>query len=224
MGAGAIGLLCALTARFEGCEHTAIVDIAAERVQFALDNRFADVGYVVESGRARDADDNLRIAKVISTCVEELIRPDGQMMGKTDYTFECTGMSTCLQASIYVGLPQLSGFVGSHHGRQNWLLLSSDQIGRQSDSDRNGDPNSHPTYRGGQFQRDWHHSHMAIRKLLPAEHRDHGGFKRNPSLPQVSKMITHRFTGLQQVPDALKMACRPHDDKGDMVIKVALLA
>jgi L-iditol 2-dehydrogenase len=119
MGAGAIGLLCALTARFEGCEHTAIVDIAAERVQFALDNRFADVGYVVESGRARDADDNLRIAKVISTCVEELIRPDGQMMGKTDYRFECTGMSTCLQASIYVGLPQLSGFVGSHHGRQN---------------------------------------------------------------------------------------------------------
>lgn len=48
--------------------------------------------------------------------------------------------------------------------------------------------------------------------------------KSHPSLPQISSMITHRFTGLQQVPDALKMACRSQDDAGNMVIKVALLA
>jgi hypothetical protein len=41
----------------------AIVDIAPERVQFALDKKFADVGYVVESGVARDINNSPRIAK-----------------------------------------------------------------------------------------------------------------------------------------------------------------
>lgn len=106
MGAGAIGLLCAVTARMEGCEKIAIVDIASERVRFALDNGFADVGYVVEAGKAKDLEESLSIAKSISSSVEKLTTVDGQMLGKTDYTFECTGVPTCLQASIYVSVQE----------------------------------------------------------------------------------------------------------------------
>lgn len=104
MGAGAIGLLCAITARMEGCEKIAIVDIASERVQFALDNHFADVGHVVEAGKAKDFEESLSIAKSISSSVEKLVGIDGQKLGKTDYTFECTGVPTCLQAAIYVSV------------------------------------------------------------------------------------------------------------------------
>lgn len=104
MGAGAIGLLCAVAARAEGCERIAIVDIAPERVQFALDNSFADVGYVVRAGRAKDFDESLLIAKTISSSIQDLQTRNGQTLGRTDYTFECTGVPTCLQAAIYVSL------------------------------------------------------------------------------------------------------------------------
>lgn len=48
--------------------------------------------------------------------------------------------------------------------------------------------------------------------------------KKDRSLPQISSMITHRFSGLQQVPNALQMACKTRDELGNMVIKVALQA
>lgn len=104
VGAGAIGLLCAVAARMEGCKKIAIIDIAPERVRFALDNSFADVGYVVPAGRAKDLDESLSMAKSISSAVEALQTPDGQALGKTDYTFECTGVPTCLQAAIFVSI------------------------------------------------------------------------------------------------------------------------
>lgn len=48
--------------------------------------------------------------------------------------------------------------------------------------------------------------------------------RRDALIPQLSSIITHRFNGLERVPDALQMACKPRDDDGNMVIKVALLA
>lgn len=107
MGAGAIGLLCAAAARMEGCDKIAIVDISAERVQFALASSFADVGYVVQAGRAKDFEDSLRIAHSISSSVQDLQMSNGEALGKTDYTFECTGVPTCLQAAVYVSRPSL---------------------------------------------------------------------------------------------------------------------
>lgn len=104
MGAGAIGLLCAVAARAEGCEQIAIIDVAPERVQFALDNSFADVGYGVQTGSAKDLDESLLFAKTISSSIQCLQTRDGGILGKTDYTFECTGVSTCVQAAIYVCL------------------------------------------------------------------------------------------------------------------------
>lgn len=44
------------------------------------------------------------------------------------------------------------------------------------------------------------------------------GFGR--SLPDVSKLITHRFSGLDSIPEAFNLAGRGVDDKGDLVLKV----
>lgn len=42
----------------------------------------------------------------------------------------------------------------------------------------------------------------------------------NPLLPNVRKLVTHRFQGLGHVPEAFDTAAKVKDDKGDLVIKV----
>jgi L-iditol 2-dehydrogenase len=42
----------------------------------------------------------------------------------------------------------------------------------------------------------------------------------NPSLPDVGKLITQRYQGLDQIPDAFKMAGQVKDEKGNLVLKV----
>ena len=41
-------------------------------------------------------------------------------------------------------------------------------------------------------------------------------------LPDLKKLITHRFEGLEKVKDAFEMAGRGVDDKGDLVLKVLI--
>jgi len=43
---------------------------------------------------------------------------------------------------------------------------------------------------------------------------------RNPSLPDLSKLITHRFQGFEGIPGAFAMAGRVKDDEGKLVLKV----
>lgn len=42
----------------------------------------------------------------------------------------------------------------------------------------------------------------------------------NPLLPDVSKLVTQRFIGFDNVPDAFAMAGRVKDDEGKLVLKV----
>jgi len=46
--------------------------------------------------------------------------------------------------------------------------------------------------------------------------------KSGRSLPDLSKLITHRFSGLNSIPDAFKMAGRGMDDDGNLVLKVVI--
>ena len=103
LGAGAIGLLCAIAARREGCTFIAIADIAEGRVNFATEKRFADVGFVVNGKRATSVQESLKMAKETATSIANLQLPNGTTLGRTDYTFECTGVESCVQTAIYVG-------------------------------------------------------------------------------------------------------------------------
>lgn len=43
---------------------------------------------------------------------------------------------------------------------------------------------------------------------------------RNPRLPDLTKLITHRFDGMESIPRAFDMAARVQDEEGKLVIKV----
>lgn len=97
-----MGLLCAVAARLEGCTRVAIADIAETRVNFAVENRFADAGLVVPLKRSDDPLQRLAFAKELATSIGDVQDNAGRQVGRADYTFECTGVESCVQTSIYV--------------------------------------------------------------------------------------------------------------------------
>ena len=102
IGAGAIGLLCALAARREGCTKIVIADIVESRVRFACEQRFADAAFVVQPKKATSVEDSMTIARDTAAAIADTRLADGTEIGSTDYTFECTGVESCVQASIFV--------------------------------------------------------------------------------------------------------------------------
>jgi L-iditol 2-dehydrogenase len=42
----------------------------------------------------------------------------------------------------------------------------------------------------------------------------------DPKLPPVAELVTHRYDGLDSIPDAFGMAGKVKDDKGNLVLKV----
>jgi L-iditol 2-dehydrogenase len=45
---------------------------------------------------------------------------------------------------------------------------------------------------------------------------------RNPLLPDLTKLITQRFKGMDDIPKAFDMAARVKDDEGNLVLKVVV--
>ena len=102
IGAGAIGLLCAAAARNAGCTSIAIADLVETRVAFALDNGFADAGHVVATKKPISIEESLDSAKATASLLNSLELSSGAAIGRTDYTFECTGAALCVQTAVYV--------------------------------------------------------------------------------------------------------------------------
>ena len=102
IGAGAVGLLCAVAARLEGCKRVAIADIVETRVKFATEKGFADAGFVAPATRYSDPQEQLRAARSIASSLGGIKYDDGAEVGRSDFVFECTGVEICVQSSIYV--------------------------------------------------------------------------------------------------------------------------
>lgn len=96
-GAGAVGLLCAAMAKVSGAKTVIIADIQADRIDFAVQNKFADAKIVVPMKRFEAIEDKLNFAKEVA----ELVK-GASSVGEVDAVFECTGVESCLQAAIYV--------------------------------------------------------------------------------------------------------------------------
>jgi L-iditol 2-dehydrogenase len=45
---------------------------------------------------------------------------------------------------------------------------------------------------------------------------------KNPLLPDLAKLITQRFKGMENIPKAFDMAARVKDDDGNLVLKVVV--
>lgn len=100
IGAGAVGLFCAAVAKANGATTVAICDIAKNRVDFALENKFATHGYVVPMKRGSTTQEKLDISKESAEALTKLVGGE-----QFDVTFECTGVESCVQAGIYATAP-----------------------------------------------------------------------------------------------------------------------
>ena len=220
IGAGPIGLLCAIAARHAGCTQIAIADIVESRVNFACEKRFADVGLVVTGKRAASVDDSLAQAEDTAGSIAELQLPDGTAVGSTDYTFECTGVESCVQTALFV-----STYVSS--SRHLTLKLTHDAFQTTKSGGRvvlvgMGTPNltfpiSVASAREVDIVPTWRYANAypsAVEMLIAS--------KNDKSKPQLAEMITHRFNGVDRVPEALQLAGQSKDQDGRMVIKVVV--
>lgn len=128
-GAGAVGLLCAAMCKYSGAKTVIIADIQAERVDFAVQNKFADAKIVVPMKRFEKIEEKLTFAKEVA----ELVKGVSEA-GEVDAVFECTGVESCLQAAIYVSwIPPTDKFL---------LTFSGNETGWTYHVDRNGKSNS----------------------------------------------------------------------------------
>lgn len=101
-GAGAVGLLCAAVAKIEHKCPVVITDVDEGRVAFALEHGFADVGFVVVPKKGETIESCLSHAKHLAQEIGKLKWPGGEEVGRFDCVFECTGVESCVQTSVYV--------------------------------------------------------------------------------------------------------------------------
>lgn len=101
-GAGAVGLLVAAMAKISGAGTVVIADIDAGRVQFAVENKFAHRSFTVPMKRGNTIEEQLEIAKELAAEIGKLTKTSGGEVGEVDAVFECTGVPSCVQASIFV--------------------------------------------------------------------------------------------------------------------------
>jgi threonine dehydrogenase-like Zn-dependent dehydrogenase len=87
--------------KVSGAKQVIIADIQSERVNFAVQNKFADAQIVVPMKRLQAIEEKLAFAKEVAEIVKTT-----SATGEVDAVFECTGVESCLQAAIYVYIPR----------------------------------------------------------------------------------------------------------------------
>ncbi|KAM0788435.1 hypothetical protein ACM66B_001570 [Microbotryomycetes sp. NB124-2] len=103
-GAGAVGLLALAIAKAHGATHTVVVDINEERVKFAVDQGFANAGYVLpRTPRPETPAAGLDAAKqTAADILKGYAVPDTDGF---DIVMECTGVEPCMQAAVHTARP-----------------------------------------------------------------------------------------------------------------------
>ncbi|KAJ4298426.1 hypothetical protein N0V88_003456 [Collariella sp. IMI 366227] len=193
-GAGTVGLLCAAISKAVSDAKVVIADIQEDRVKFAVENGFADAAVVVPMKRPDTIEAKLVFAKEVSEIVKGT-NVGGQPVGEVNATFECTGVEACLQASIYSTAPGGRIMIIGMGNPIQTLPISAAAL-REVDL-------------VGVFR--YANTYPRVIELLASE---------NPRLPDFTKLITQRFTGMENILKAFDMAARVKDDEGNLVLKV----
>ena len=132
-GAGAVGLLTAAISKVRKAKTVVIADINQDRVDFAVANGFADASVVVPMKRPSIIEEKLEFAKEVAELVKTA-KVNGQPVGEVTATYECTGVESCMQASIYVSCSSIVW---------KWLLtITGDGTRRENHDHWNGYPHS----------------------------------------------------------------------------------
>ncbi|OCL12121.1 GroES-like protein [Glonium stellatum] len=196
-GAGAVGLLVAAMAKISGASTVAIADIDGGRVDFAVKNGFAHTGYTVPMKRGNTVEENLNIAKETAAEVGKVQRASGKPVGEVDAVFECTGVPSCLQAAIFATRPGGRIMLIGMGTPIQTLPISAAALREVDLVGVFRYANTYPT---------------GIEVVS----------KKGPDYPDFSKLVTHRYRGLEDAEQAFEMAAKTKDDDGNLVIKVVL--
>ncbi|CAP91271.1 Sorbitol dehydrogenase [Penicillium chrysogenum] len=199
LGAGAVGLLCAAVAKIEHRSPVVIADVDKGRVAFALEHGFADVGFVVDPKKGDTVESRLSVAKDLALQIGNQKWPGGEEVRQVDHVFECTGVESCVQTSIYA---TTNGgnvvLVGMGTAIQTWPI--AELTGREIN-----------------VVSVWRYVNCYPRAIEIME-----GVRANSLKPDVTKLITHQFVGLDSIPSAYDTAGKTRDGESKLVIKTVV--
>ncbi|CAN9436021.1 unnamed protein product [Alternaria sp. RS040] len=196
-GAGAVGLLVAAMAKISGAGTVVIADIDAGRVQFAVENKFAHRSFTVPMKRGSTIEEQLDIAKEVAAEVGKLSKESGGEVGEVDAVFECTGVPSCVQASIYATRPGGKVLLIGMGTPIQTLPISAAALREVDIVGVFRYANTYPT---------------GIEVVS----------KQGDDYPAFAKLVTHTYKGLESAIEAFEMAGKTKDDNGKLVIKVVL--
>ncbi|KAK8200522.1 chaperonin 10-like protein [Phyllosticta capitalensis] len=196
-GAGAVGLLVAAMAKISGAT-VVIADIDAGRVDFAVQNGFAHAAYTVPMKRGKDIDESLEIAKETAAAIGQVKKFTGEEVGEVDAVFECTGVPSCLQAGIYATRPGGRVLLIGMGTPIQTLPISAAALREVDLVGVFRYANTYPT---------------GIEVVSRPPSADY---------PDFTKLVTHRYTGLDSLPEAFEMAAKTKDAEGKLVLKVVV--
>ncbi|KAK3364444.1 chaperonin 10-like protein [Lasiosphaeria hispida] len=193
-GAGAVGLLCAAVSKVVSKARVVIADIQEDRVRFAVENGFADAAVIVPMRKPETIVDKLEFAREVAESVKTARVGDG-VAGEVTGTYECTGVESCLQASIYATGPGGKIMIIGMGNPIQVLPISAASL-REVDL-------------VGVFR--YANTYSRVIELMASG---------DPLLPDLTKLITQRFSGMDGIRGAFDMAARVKDDEGKLVLKV----
>lgn len=198
-GAGAVGLLVAAMARISGAATVVIADIDPGRIAFAVENHFAHQSFLVPTTTQQGATIEEQLDRARGTAVEigKMRKGSHGTVGEVDAVFECTGVPSCVQASIYAARPGGQVLLIGMGTPVQTLPISAAAL-REVDIK-------------GVFR--YANTYPAGIEVVS---------KSGPDYPNFAALITHRYRGLEAAVEAFEMAGRTQDDGGKLVIKVVL--
>lgn len=196
-GAGAVGLLVAAMAKISGAATVVIADIDEGRVNFAVEQRFAHRNFTVPMKRGATIEEQLAIAKETAATIGQIAKESGGEIGEVDAVFECTGVPSCVQASIYATRPGGQVLLIGMGTPIQTLPISAAALREVDIKGVFRYANTYPT---------------GIEVVS----------KSGPDYPNFAALVTHRYRGLEAAAEAFDMAGRTKDDGGNLVIKVVL--
>ncbi|KAI0424194.1 alcohol dehydrogenase [Xylaria sp. FL1042] len=196
LGAGAVGLLCSIAARVAGFSRVIMADINEDRLQFAQSNGYATAIYSIKPRKGATAEESLSTAKNTAEKITSTVWADGKVVGRLDATFECTGVEACIQASIYATKPG-GAVILVGIGVPNHILPVSEMMKNEIS-----------------LIPSWRYAHTYPRAIEIATASVTGEAISGIKLPDIRKLITHRFHGIASVDAAMKTAGKLKDDKG----------
>lgn len=212
-GAGAVGLLAAAMAKIKGASDVVIADIDQGRVDFAVQNGFAHAGFTVPMMRGESIEKNLEIAKETATSICRVKRRSGAEIGEADAVFECTGVPSCVQAAIYVSTKRvysstLTDYLEATRAGGKVMLVGMGTPVYTL-------PVSAAALREVDIVGVFRYANTYAEGIDIVSRQD-------PNAPDFSKLVTHRYNGLDGIEQAFQMAGETKDEQGKLVLKVVV--